>query len=194
MARGLSYRDAVKILGGNGRTVAALDRILGGLLLGASTGMSDVLGLFDAKSEFVRHSQDLVRELADRKHKLNRFERTERLHAAHGVIVLSAYFEVLAKSKLPFTLRDAHLSRADQLRLARTQYTSGESLTNVVQNILESPLPTPSIHSPNERLADELHEYYKNFGKELTRFLSYLSIWDTLDARQQGQLVHLSSN
>ncbi len=68
MARSLSYADAVGLLGGReDRTVAALDRLTGGLLLVASaTGAGFALSLFDPKSELTRLSDDLVSGLADR--------------------------------------------------------------------------------------------------------------------------------
>jgi len=46
----LCYADAVTLLGGHGRVVAALDRLTGGLLLAASAaGSGFALSLFDAK-------------------------------------------------------------------------------------------------------------------------------------------------
>ncbi len=52
MAKGLSYADAASLLSGReNRTVAALDRLVGGLLLVASAaGVGFALSLFDPKS------------------------------------------------------------------------------------------------------------------------------------------------
>jgi hypothetical protein len=64
--------------------VTMLDRLLGGLLLGATGGGSEfVLSLFDAKGELARLSGGLVHGLSTRLHGLSRFDRTERLTAAH---------------------------------------------------------------------------------------------------------------
>ena len=58
MAKTLSYTDAARLLGGqDSPVVVALDRITGGLLLGAVPALPAVLGLFDAKMEFVRLGQ-----------------------------------------------------------------------------------------------------------------------------------------
>jgi hypothetical protein len=96
----LSYTDAVKLLGGReNRTVASLDRLVGGLLLVASAaGAGFALSLFAPKSELARLSGDLVSGLADRLRGVNRLGRSERLAAAHAVIVLTAYFESLRRS------------------------------------------------------------------------------------------------
>ncbi len=51
MAGNLSHADAVKILGAKeSKLVSALDRVLGGALLGGvALGVSELLGWFDAK-------------------------------------------------------------------------------------------------------------------------------------------------
>jgi hypothetical protein len=64
MAKTLSYADAARLLGGrDGPVVAALDKVTGGLLLGVVPVLPAVLGWFDAKVEFFRLGQELVREL-----------------------------------------------------------------------------------------------------------------------------------
>jgi hypothetical protein len=57
--RGLGYADAVRLLGGkDNRIVTALDKITGGILLGAAVGVPALLGWFEARAEFARLSQD----------------------------------------------------------------------------------------------------------------------------------------
>ncbi|RFU41055.1 hypothetical protein DZF91_13870 [Actinomadura logoneensis] len=116
MARGISYKDAVKILGGGSPVVEALDRLMGGILLTATAGGSELaLSLFDAKGELGRLSGELVSGLGDRMRGLSRFSRTQRLEAARKVLMLTAFFDALAEADLPEDLR--RFSRADQLSL-----------------------------------------------------------------------------
>ncbi|MEV5572726.1 hypothetical protein AB0L06_21995 [Spirillospora sp. NPDC052269] len=116
MARGLSYKDAVKILGGKSPVVEALDRLMGGVLLTPTAGGSELaLSLFDAKGELGSLSRELVSGLSDRMRGLSRFSRTERLEAARKVIMLAAFFDALAAADLPLELRT--FTRADQLSL-----------------------------------------------------------------------------
>ncbi|MCP2335886.1 NACHT domain-containing protein [Actinomadura rupiterrae] len=116
MARGLSYKDAVKILGGDSPIVETLDRLMGGILLTATAGGSQLaLSLFDAKGELGSLSRELVSGLSDRLRGLSRFSRTERLEAARQVIMLAAFFDALAEADLPDELR--HFTRAEQLTL-----------------------------------------------------------------------------
>ena len=113
---GLSYTDAVLVMGGrNSRTVAVLDRLTGGLLLVASAaGAGFALSLFEPRSELALLSDELVRDLGERIRGLDRFTRSERVAAAHSVVVLSAYFDVLAGAELrltPKSLSSRRLSR-----------------------------------------------------------------------------------
>src|SRR5689334_7031595 len=99
--RGLGYADAVRLLGGkDNRIVTALDKITGGILLGAAVGVPALLGWFEARAEFARLSQDLVRLFSERRTGLSRYSRTERLEAAHSVLVVSAFFQAFAQADL----------------------------------------------------------------------------------------------
>jgi hypothetical protein len=92
--------------GQQSRTVGALDRLTGGLLLAsAATGHGFALSLFDPKGELAKLSADLVRGLGERLRGLDRFTRTERLAAAHSVLAVGAYFETLSRVGLPFDAR-----------------------------------------------------------------------------------------
>ena len=96
-ASGLSYKDAVRILGGEQNTViAALDKLFGGLLLvTAAAGNPGSLTLLEAKNEFIGLSESLWRKLAEKTSGLGQLDRTQRISAAHAVIVISSYFEAI---------------------------------------------------------------------------------------------------
>jgi hypothetical protein len=63
------YADAVKLLGGNqSKIVTALDKLLGGALLaGTGLGLTELLGWFDAKADFIRLSHELVAKMSGRR-------------------------------------------------------------------------------------------------------------------------------
>ncbi len=105
MLRALNYADAVRLLGGQeSRTAAVLDKLVGGLLQAASaTGWGLAVNLFDTKAELVAASHRLVAGLDQRLAGLSQFDRTERLAAANAIIVVAAYFEVMAEVNLPFS-------------------------------------------------------------------------------------------
>lgn len=116
---GLSYADAVRLLGGRqSRTVTALDHLAGGLLLVASAaGSGFALSLFEAKGELARLSGELVQGLGERLRGLDRFARSERLAAAHSVVALTAYFEVLAHVDLPVHAQELELTKSEELEM-----------------------------------------------------------------------------
>lgn len=68
MRKGISFADAVVLLGGKeNKVVAALDRLVGGALLAVSAGgMGAALGLLDARSELVRLADGLLSGLRER--------------------------------------------------------------------------------------------------------------------------------
>jgi CheY-like chemotaxis protein len=188
MAGSLSYSDAVKLLGGDGKAVAALDNLAGGALLAATAGGGNlILNLFDAKGELGRLSGELVSGLSDKVSGLGRFGRTRRLEAAHTVIVLSAYFEAVAEAGLP----DLHLRRSEQVAIAGGGTPGSDRLRHVTRELLHLDVPSISPHRPYEVSVRRLTNYYQALSAELCDFMTGLAVWDALDetGRSHFELV-----
>jgi hypothetical protein len=89
MRRSLSYADAAKMLGGGDvALVKLLDRL-------SAFGLFSVPGidLVAACRELVRAGDELLTRFGERLRGVDRMTRTERLRAAHAIIVLTAYFD-----------------------------------------------------------------------------------------------------
>ena len=188
MASGLSYADAVKLLGGReDRTIAGLDRLVGGLLLVASAaGAGFALSLFDPKSELARLSGDLVSGLADRLRGVSRLGRSERLAAAHAVIVLTAYFESLREARLPFDVKELKLTGAEQVAVATGGAAGSASLRTLADALLRTDVPIPAAQRPYELNLETLKGFYQYLADEVSRFVTGLALWDRLnDTRRQ---------
>jgi CheY-like chemotaxis protein len=182
VARSLSYSDAVKLLGGEGKTVAALDRLLGGALLAATGGGSALaLALFDAKGELARLSGELLSGLLDRLSGLGRYDRTRRLEAAHTVIALTAYFEAVAEAGLP----EFGFDRSEQVALAGGN--QGDWLTGIV-NFVGPPI-TPYVSREDSARVLELQ--YRNLSAQVRGFVLGLAIWERLDETQRARLERI---
>lgn len=183
MARGVSYSDAVILLGGRAnRTVVALDRLVGGLLLVASAaGAGFALSLFAPKSELARLSGDLVSGLAQRLHGVSRLGRSERLAAAHAVIVLTAYFESLREASLPFDVKDLELTRAEQVAVAGGDAAGTASVRALADALLRTDVPMPAAHRPYELTLETMNGFYTRLSEEVSRFVTGLAVWDRLD-------------
>lgn len=165
----LGYSDAVRLLGGTG---PAPDL---------------VLGLFDPKAELAELSRGLVSGLAERIQGLGRFDRTERIAAAHAVIVVAAYGEALARVELPFDHRRLAVTRAESVHLVTGGPPESGRLAAVAEHLLHVGLPVPSPHLPYERTLDELLGHYAATSRLMARYVAGCAVWDTLDdgAREQ---------
>ncbi len=191
MAVGLSYADAVQLMGGrDSRIVAALDRLTGGLLLAASAaGAGFALSLLEGKGELARLSNELVRGLGQRLRGLDRFSRSERLAAAHSVLAVTAYFDALAGAKLPFEVGELKLTKAEQAALASGQAPGTERLGVLAAGLLRAEVPMPAPERPYEATTEAMRAFYGNLSAALTRFLSGLTVWDGLDEIRRRRCI-----
>ncbi|MGH3258581.1 MAG: hypothetical protein ACRDOU_24825 [Streptosporangiaceae bacterium] len=110
MRRSLSYADAARMLGrSESPLVMFLDRVAvaGGLLIPG-------INLIIVCKEIVQFGEEVLASLTERLRGLDRMSRTERLRAAHAVIVLTAYFDTLEE------ILDG-LPSEHRLRIARSE-------------------------------------------------------------------------
>ena len=128
-----------------------------------------VLSLFDPKSQLVKLSGDLVQGLRDRAAGLSRVGRTERLAAAHAVIVLLAYFETVREVSLPFDLGELSLTRAEQVSLAGGEAPADGRAGAVAAALLRAELPMPAPQRPYELTLQALDDFYAYLSQQVTR-------------------------
>lgn len=172
------------MLGEDNAAVKALDKIFGGLLLGAAaSGFTDALGLIDGKIEAVRLCHELVNGLRDKLTGLGRHSRTRRLEAAHAIIVLVAFFEAIDHIGLPFTSRQLELSRAEVLAISNL----AASKKLVVNAILGAHVLVPEMHLSHEENLSILRRHYRAVAASLMKFLMGLKIWESLDETERGK-------
>ncbi|WP_305883952.1 NACHT domain-containing NTPase [Crossiella sp. SN42] len=171
MRRILSYRDAVRLLdGGQSPAVTWLDRLASGAMLAAAPGAEEVLSWFDAKSDLVRHGHDLVTGLSGRLRGLHRFDRTQRLEAAHAIIVTTAFLTACADLPLP---------------AAKGQ---SRGFDQAVRDLLSTPLPLPSPEHPYEHNLAALRAHYRTRAEALAAELPALAIWDSWHETQRDRV------
>ncbi|MEV0426904.1 hypothetical protein [Micromonospora sp. NPDC050495] len=186
MPDNLSYADAVRLLGGEKSTALDwFDRLTGGALLAASVPVPALLGIFDAKAEFVRLGHELVRSVSEKRSGLSRYGRTQRLEAAHAVIAVTAFFEALTEADLPFDFAELELSRSEQLTLAGAGPADGRS---VVRALFEMPTPLPVPEMSYPELRETLLRYYEFMAGGVASFVAGLALGDRLVAHQQRAL------
>jgi hypothetical protein len=179
MRRLLGYGDAVVLLGGDPPGLAALDEALGGALNLATGGVSEtVLSLVGAQEGALRLGRGILGRVRESVDSSPRATRTQRIEAAHTVLVVTAYFEALEKAELPFSWGDVRLTRTEQLRLAG----GGDAGPGgFVAALLRASVPVPAPHQPLEVLTGMLHDWFTTLTWGLRQFVMGLALWDTLD-------------
>ncbi|MCG5439606.1 NACHT domain-containing protein [Micromonospora foliorum] len=182
----LSYADAVRLLGGeNSRFVTWFDKLTGWSLLGASVGgMPGALSIFDAKAEFVRLGHELVRNVSDQRSGLSRYDRTQRLEAAHAVIAVTSFFEALNDADLPFDAAQMAMDKREQLALA----SAGPVADAIVDAFFGTAAPLPGPHVPYPALRAALATYYDGLAARVLRFVEGLAVWDQANHHQRSRI------
>ena len=183
MFKRLSYGDAVRLLGGqDSKIVSGLDKVAGGVLLGgAAAGVPGMLTLFGAKAEAVRLGHELVRKLSDRRGGLSRYSRTQRLEAAHAVVVVTAYLEALKETELPVWFTDLELTKAERATMADEDSQLGRHTTSLLNVFSSTQVLLPESHVSYEDYLFYLRvDVYSMFAGELLGFVENLAAWDRI--------------
>ena len=182
MRRSLSYADAVKMLGGGEIALvkvldqfSAVDRLLPGI---------DLIG---ASKELVRAGNELLTKLGERLRGTDRLTRTERLQAAHAVIVLTAYFDTLqgALADLP-PGHSAQMARAEQISVAGGSVNAG--LRGIAGALISVVPVQPAPVQSHEALRDQLEEFYADLSSHVLAFTAGLSSWEALGEAERRRL------
>ncbi len=116
-----------------------------------------MLNLFEARGGVLRLGRDLTAGLRERLGTSERAERTERIAAAHAVLVVTAYFEALGEAELPFDPAEVRLTRREQIGLAGG---SEEDANGFIHTLVATAAPQPAPHLPYEEVCDELEDWY----------------------------------
>ncbi|NUP02291.1 MAG: hypothetical protein HOV96_25555 [Nonomuraea sp.] len=178
-----SYADALRVLGcKEGRLV----KVVGFAAAAARTGWALAggglltMGVADMRSDIVRYGEEVIRRMPELRGGVDRYTRTQRLAAAHAVVVVSAWFEALGEAKLPFTLEQ--LDRADKISHG---VPTPERLARLVAGLLMERLPTPEPHVPFAETRQAVERTFLRMSESMAGFVSGLSVWDELPVDDQ---------
>jgi NACHT conflict system protein len=118
--RTLTFAEAVKLLDGE-TPPDWLSRLAG---VGAAVVTVTTLGavdLFALRDEVTKWGKTVISGLRERNQRLGRFDRTQRLTAAHSIIVVTAFFDALDEflADTPdVDLTAAELTASEQIAIA----------------------------------------------------------------------------
>jgi hypothetical protein len=193
VSKKLSYGDAVRLLGGqDSKIVSVLDKVAGGVLLGgAAVGVPGMVALFGAKAEAVRLGHELVRKLSERRGGLSRYSRTQRLEAAHAVLVVTAYLEALEETELPVWFTDLELTKAERAAMADEGSQLGRDTIHLINVFFSTPIGLPEPQLPYETYLSKMRDgVYSMFSDEFLVFVEKLAVWDRLTESDDRQFGH----
>jgi hypothetical protein len=182
MPKGLSYLDAVRILGGSGPLAKIADNLLGGLLSVATAGGSDAaLSFFDAKAEMVRLGSLVTAKINEMVRGYARYHRNERLLAASGVLVVASLFEALDDCFVAagFDPSGSDPSGSDPPGFDRDQQLTLLQSRAGVESLLHDPLPLPSPARSYADLLAEVHDWCAGLATDLVDHLGGLAAADS---------------
>ncbi|GAA3042924.1 NACHT domain-containing protein [Actinokineospora globicatena] len=145
----MTFQGALAVLGVHDRPwLTRFDTLLGGAIL-SSVGIppiADLWGLVDQKTEGIRLMRTGLDWASDKLLGTNGPHRQDLLVAAHTILVISSYFEVLD---------DKELSDRRKIEIATGNDLTGSWLTH----LYTSPIPVPSATMPFRRLLDEIGKW-----------------------------------
>ena len=193
MTGSLTYADALKILGGRkSRLVTVLDAVGSvGLTVWAANAWATggdagaPLNMFELKNDVVRHGHALLARAAEWRSGLSRFDRTQRLAAAHAVLVITSYFDALDDAGLPLPLESLAVPREQQAAQATGGRVPG-SYVELIELLVSDRLPLPECHQPYAQTREEIRRVHARIADRLVAFAQTLTAFDRLDQAQRA--------
>ena len=185
-------KKAIRILGAeDSRLINALDAGLNlGLAAAAVPTHGLTLALFDPKNELISWLNRLRTEIVSRVRSRKYEDRTSLMVAAHGVIVVCSYLEVVSESR-QFRIPKTAASKK------RLQEQAGLLKVDVAESILHQPCPYPSHGKPYSELLAEVEDIYRAAANDVGELLPKLALWDLMsetaryefEARLRSEIV-----
>ena len=191
----LTYHDALTVLGATeSRLVTLLDTAAtAGLAAWAAAAWATgkdtgaAVSLFELKNDIVSYGHSVMRKVAERHSGLSRFDRSQRLAAAHAVLVISSYFEALGEADLPVPIERMAFTGEEQVALT---VGSGvpDGYLNMLELLLREPLPLPEVHRHYEDVRQAVLDCYARLSSRVVDFISGLAVWDELDEARRNRM------
>ncbi|ONI88693.1 hypothetical protein ALI144C_06650 [Actinosynnema sp. ALI-1.44] len=184
--RRLTFIDAVRLLGGDSNAVGRINKLAGGAVAATAVATVGDVDFFALRNEIAMWGSSAIRGIRERTQELNRFDRTQRLVAAHAVIVVTSFYQALDEvvaDRPGVDLSRAELTREEQVALA-TGGAPARSYAEMVASLVETSPPMPTPHQPFESTLVALRDHYDAVGDRLHRFLYGLRAFEHPDARE----------
>lgn len=173
----LTYRDALALLGAEDNRAVAIAGKLAGLGIAAvNVKTVGALAFFELRDEMVEWGDSVASSLRDRVKGLSRLDRTDRIVAAHAVIVITSFYEAL-RSEYGDLIAEARLTAEEQVAIT-TDTAVRLSYRELVKTLIDEDLPMPTPTRPFERHVDHVLSYYGGLWSRVRKFFEGLAAFE----------------
>jgi hypothetical protein len=172
-SRPLSYADAARLLGvDNNPVMKILSGVSGATTAAVTVGTLADVDFFALRGELIRWGNAAVSNLRERMTGVRRFDRTQRLEAAHAIVVVTSFFEALDG-----VLPEVDLTAGEQVAVI-TATPVNVRYAELVQILIDRPPPMPAPHRPFETTVTDLAGYFRAAAAAVRNFLSGLRAFE----------------
>lgn len=176
--RPLRYTDAVNLLGGGqNRLLRMLEDGSSGLMLGLG-----IFDLFEARSEAFKLTGQVLKDFGRKLRGTDRMTRTQRVEAAHAVIVVTAFFEALDEFMAGMGARQGMKLRAsEQTEIVRRRTTGETGLQGLLLALMDAVAPPVTGSTA-------IDSFYVELAVHVEHYIKGLAFWDELNETQRIRL------
>jgi predicted kinase len=181
----MAFSDAVKLLDG-AAPPGWLSRLTGVGAAVVTVATVGAVDLFALRDEVAKWGGKAISGLRERTQGLGRFDRTQRLVAAHSIIVVTAFYDALDEflTDTPeFDLAGAELTANEQVALS-TNGDAARRYADLLTRLIDTPPPMPAPHLPFELVLEDLERHYRWTAVRLHDFLEGLSAFEPAPLRR----------
>jgi predicted kinase len=177
LPRPLSYADAARLLGATDHPLIRIFGAASGAVTAAATmGTLADADFFALRGELIKWGNTAVTGLHERMTGVSRLDRTQRLEAAHAIVVVTSFYEALEAvlaGRPGVDLAAARMTAAEQVAVV-TSTAVTTRYGDLVQVLIDTPPPMPAPHRPFEKTLWDLAEYFGSASAAVQRFLTGL--------------------
>jgi hypothetical protein len=176
--------------GSGDKWVEVLDKLLGGLILaGAASGHPQLLALIGPKNEAVKLSKEKLRDVEKHVAGLGSLSRSQRLEAAHTILVVVSYLTALDELVAKYGEKSGYLLSDLSSALALKPGTGEDPSGRTVDGLLKRVVPTPSATLTRHELRAAVRVFMRELGANVATTMQGLSLWDRLNETDQAALL-----
>jgi hypothetical protein len=189
----LTYLAAVRLLpDGKSRLLLMLNSAeAAGSVVWAESAMAEEsrapMSLLELGHEIVEFGRETLQKTPEWHAGVSRFTRSQRLAAAHVVLVVSSYFEAIAESGLSTEPRRPAVPDGGQA-MTEAEGKAADGYADITEFLRNELLPVPEPHRPYADVRTRVAACYEKLGDRLARLTRAPGASDVLGAAAKNSL------